>query len=66
MPVYARGIVPLFQVLLRIFTVTDPYDSGITTDVFGFSGMLAGRRSRQIIRFRNEPDDSRHRRRSHE
>ena len=50
----------------RILTLPYPCDLGITTDEFGSSGVLAWRRSRQIIRFRDEPDDSRHRRRFHE
>ena len=67
MPVYARGTVPLFQVFLGfLLTLTHPYDLGLTTDGVGFSGVLAGRRSRQIIRFRNEPDDARYRWRFHE
>ena len=50
----------------RILTLPHPYNLGVTTDEIEFSGVLAWRRSRPIIRFRNEPDDSRHRRRSHE
>ena len=49
-----------------IFTLPHPYNLAITTDEFVSSGMLARRRSRQIIRFRYEPNDPRHRRRSHE
>ena len=49
-----------------ILTLTHPFDLRITTDGFGLSGVLAGRWSRQIIRFRNEPDDPRHRRRFYE
>ena len=49
-----------------IFTLPHPSDFAISTDEFVSSGVLARRRSRQIIRLRNEPDDSRHRRRSHE
>ena len=50
----------------RILSLTHSYDLGITTDGVGFSGVPTGRWSRQIIRFRNEPDDSRYRWRSHE